>query len=105
MYESTGLKGQSKVRSINYKSGLVINEKKLNKNYFGEGLSLLNNKVYSLYKNSNQNDKNLSKVTNSYKTLTKKSVFLIGFKFYKSDGTNKIWTNKGLLIELGIIRI
>ena len=42
-------------------------------NYLRYGMKANNalEDVYSLYKNSNQNDENLSKVTNSYKTLTK----------------------------------
>ena len=112
LYESTGLKGQSKVRSINYKSGLVINEKKLNKNYFGEGLSLLNNKVYQLTWQENIGfiyDKNLSKVEGSFsynKSIEGWGLCNDGFKFYKSDGTNKIWIlDSEKLSEIGYIEV
>ena len=97
LYESTGLKGQSKIRSINYKNGDVINEKKLNKNYFGEGLSLLYNNVYQLTWQENIGfiyDKNLSKVKGSFsynKSVEGWGLCNDGSKFYKSDGTNKIW--------------
>ena len=97
LYESTGLKGKSKVRSINYKNGKIINEKKLNKTYFGEGLSILNNSVYQLTWQENIGfiyDKNLSKVKGSFsynKSIEGWGLCNDGKKFYKSDGTNKIW--------------
>ncbi len=97
LYESTGIKGQSKVRSINYKSGDIINEKKLNDNYFGEGLSLFDNNVYQLTWQENIGfiyDKNLSKVKGSFsynKSIEGWGLCNDGSKFYKSDGTNKIW--------------
>ena len=97
LYESTGLKGQSKVRSVNYKNGNIINEKKLNKNYFGEGLSILNNSIYQLTWQENIGfiyDKKLSKVKGSFsydKSTVGWGLCNDGKKFYKSDGTNKIW--------------
>ena len=97
LYESTGLKGKSKIRSINYINGDIINERTLNKNYFGEGLSILNNKVYQLTWQENIGfiyDKNLSNVEGSFSYNTSKEGWGLcndGEKFYKSDGTNKIW--------------
>ena len=97
LYESTGLKGQSKIRSINYKTGDIISEKRLNKNYFGEGLSLLNDNVYQLTWQENIGfiyDKSLSKVKGSFSYNESSEGWGLcndGIKFYKSDGTNKIW--------------
>ena len=97
LYESTGLRGESKIRSINYKTGDVISEKKLNKNYFGEGLSLLNNSVYQLTWQEKIGfiyDKSLSKVKGSFSYNQSSEGWGLcndGIKFYKSDGTNKIW--------------
>lgn len=48
LYESTGQRGESKVRKINYKTGNVTQNSKLEPQYFGEGLTIFNNKVYQL---------------------------------------------------------
>lgn len=48
LYESTGQRGASKVRKINYKTGNVTQNSTLEPQYFGEGLTIFNNKVYQL---------------------------------------------------------
>lgn len=48
LYESTGQRGESKVRKINYKTGNVTQNSTLEPQYFGEGLTIFNNKVYQL---------------------------------------------------------
>ena len=48
LYESTGQRGESKVRKINYKTGNVTQNSMLEPQYFGEGLTIFNNKVYQL---------------------------------------------------------
>ena len=112
LFESTGLRGQSKIRSTNYKDGSIINEKKLNKNYFGEGLSILNDNVYQLTWQENIGfiyDKSLSNVEGSFsygKSNEGWGLCNDGLNFYKSDGTNKIWIlDTKSLKEIGYIEV
>ncbi|MFW6000859.1 MAG: glutaminyl-peptide cyclotransferase [Halanaerobium sp.] len=53
LYESTGLYGRSSLRKIELKTGRVINKINLDKKYFGEGITILNNKIYQLSWKSN----------------------------------------------------
>jgi glutaminyl-peptide cyclotransferase len=48
LYEGTGEKGQSVIAKQIMKTGKIIQEKKLDSKYFGEGISILNNKLYQL---------------------------------------------------------
>ncbi|MBT8273790.1 MAG: glutaminyl-peptide cyclotransferase, partial [Bacteroidia bacterium] len=48
LYESTGQLGQSKLRKVDYKTGEVQRNVDLSKDIFGEGLTVLNDKVYQL---------------------------------------------------------
>lgn len=48
LYESTGLYGHSDVRRVDAKSGRVLASHKLADNRFGEGLALLNGRLYQL---------------------------------------------------------
>lgn len=48
LYESTGLNGTSKLAKINLQTGKDITQTNLDKKYFGEGITILNNKIYQL---------------------------------------------------------
>ena len=48
LYESTGLNGKSSLRKINYKTGEIITNVKLESKYFAEGLELVGDKFYLL---------------------------------------------------------
>ena len=48
LYESTGLKGKSSLRKVNYKTGELLENIPLDASYFGEGLTLLKDKIYQL---------------------------------------------------------
>jgi glutaminyl-peptide cyclotransferase len=48
MYEGTGNYGRSKLRQVNMKTGKAIREISLDKKYFGEGVTILNDTVYQL---------------------------------------------------------
>jgi glutaminyl-peptide cyclotransferase len=48
LYESTGLAGRSTVRKVDLKTGAVLQKTDLAPQYFGEGLTILNNKIYQL---------------------------------------------------------
>ena len=47
-YESAGLYGQSTLRKLEVESGAVLLEERLDEQYFAEGLTLLNGKLYQL---------------------------------------------------------
>ena len=48
LYESIGLKGKSALRKVSIKSGKVLQELKLDQNYFAEGIAISTNKIYQL---------------------------------------------------------
>ncbi len=48
LYESTGQKGESSIRKTNLKTGEILQIKNLDKKYFGEGITILNAKLYQL---------------------------------------------------------
>lgn len=48
LYEGTGLRGFSKVMEINIETGESIRQQGLDANYFGEGITILNDKLYQL---------------------------------------------------------
>jgi glutamine cyclotransferase len=48
LYESTGLHGKSTLRKVDLKTGKIIKIIKLAHEYFGEGITILGNKIYQL---------------------------------------------------------
>lgn len=48
LYESTGQKGQSFIAKVKLESGAIENKIGLDANYFGEGITILNDKIYQL---------------------------------------------------------
>jgi glutamine cyclotransferase len=48
LYEATGLNGQSRIAQIDLKSGNILKEIGLDGNYFGEGITILNDKIFQL---------------------------------------------------------
>jgi glutamine cyclotransferase len=48
LYEGTGQKGASTLRKVDLKSGQVLESFQLHPEYFGEGITILNDKVYQL---------------------------------------------------------
>ena len=97
LYESTGQRGESKLRKLDYKTGEVLKNINLANNYFGEGLTILNNNIYQLTWQSNIG------FVYDIETFDKKSSFNYGKSkegwglcndgniLYKSDGTENIW--------------
>ena len=97
LYESTGLNGKSSLRKISFKNGEIKKKIALNQSYFGEGLTIINNKIIQLTWKSKIGfvyDKTSMDLKNSfeYKESTEGWGLCNDGKFlYKSDGTNKIW--------------
>ncbi len=48
LYESTGLKGHSKLRKIQLETGKVLQEIDLDPQYFGEGITIFNQRIFQL---------------------------------------------------------
>jgi glutaminyl-peptide cyclotransferase len=48
MYEGTGNYGKSKLRKVDFKTGKMQREISLDKQYFGEGVTIMNDTVYQL---------------------------------------------------------
>ena len=97
LYESTGQKAESKLRKVNFETGEVLKNINLDDTYFGEGLTILNDKIYQL---TWQNKRGFVYDVNTFEKLSTfnygKSKEGWGFcndgkKLYKSDGTEKIW--------------
>ena len=97
LYESTGQRGESKLRAVDYKTGEVLENIDLSNSYFGEGLTVLNDKIYQLTWQSKigfvYSIDPLTKI-NSFKYGKSKEGWGIcndGTNLYKSDGSEKVW--------------
>lgn len=112
LYESTGQYKESKLRKLDYKTGKVLTNINLDDEYFGEGLTILNNKVYQL------TWKNGTGFVYDVNTFSKLSSFKYGnskegwglcnndHTIYKSDGTEKLWLlNPETLVEQEYIQV
>ncbi|TMU57689.1 glutaminyl-peptide cyclotransferase [Flagellimonas algicola] len=110
LYESTGKRGFSTVRKVNFETGEVLDKIDMDTDVFGEGITLLNDQLYHLTW-----QKRMGYVYDP-NTLEKKKDFSYGksregwglcndgSKIYKSDGTEKIWfLDPGTLEEMGYI--
>jgi glutamine cyclotransferase len=98
LYESTGQYGQSKLRKVNYKTAEVLKNVNLTNQYFGEGLTILNDKLYQLTWQENTGfiyDVNTLEKTGTFKYGKSREGWGLcndGTSLYKSDGTDKIYT-------------
>ncbi len=96
LYEGTGLHGESSLRKTDYKTGKIYQKIDLDRRYFGEGISVLNDKVYQLTWQNGIGfiyDTRLHK-TGEFKYGKSKEGWGLcndGKQLYKSDGTEKIW--------------
>ena len=112
LYESTGQYKESKLRKLNYKTGEVIKNIDLADEYFGEGLTILKNKIYQLTWKEGTGfvyDVNTFEKLSSFKYGNSKEGW--GFcnddkVLYKSDGTENIWLlNPETLVEESNIQV
>ena len=112
LFESTGQLKESKLRKLNYKTGTVLKDLKLADEYFGEGLTILNNKVYQLTWQKGTGfvyDVNTFEKLSSFRYGNSKEGWgLCNYDntIYKSDGTEKIWLlNSETLVEQEYIQV
>lgn len=112
LYESTGQYGKSKLRKVNYKTGEVLKNINLANQYFGEGLTILNNNIYQLTWKENIGfiySLDTFEKTGSFNYGKSKQGWGLcndGKVIYKTDGTNKVWKlNPETLAEEDYIQI
>jgi len=114
LYESTGSGGgaTSFLRKLDYVTGTVYKQVDLDKKYFGEGITLLNDKVYQLTwqkKTGFIYDAGSFEKLDSFQYGKSKEGWGLcnnGAQLYKSDGTERIWLlNPETLVEEDYIQI
>ena len=97
LYESTGQRKESKLRKVNFETGEVLKNLKLDDAHFGEGLTVLNDKIYQLTWQAKRGfvyDVNTFEKLHTFNYGTSKEGWGIcndGETLYKSDGTEKIY--------------
>jgi len=95
--ETTGQRGKSTLRKVALKTGKVLQKIDLDKKYFGEGMTIYNNKIYWLtWKARKGFIYNLKSFKKEGEFNFNKSIEGWGFthndtELIKSDGTHKIW--------------
>lgn len=110
LYEGTGKKGQSNIRKVELTTGKVLQQKDLDAQYFGEGITILNDKIYQL---TWQSGKGFVYDLESFEQLkefpyTKSregwGLTNNGTQLIKTDGTERIWfINPETLVETSYI--
>lgn len=112
LYESTGQYKESKLRQVDYKTGEVIQNVDLADAYFGEGLTIMNDKIYQLTWRSNTGlvyDVNTLEKISSFKYGNSKEGWGLTHNdthIYKSDGSENIWLlDPETLVEQGKIQV
>ncbi len=97
LMESTGKEGTSYIRKLDYKTGKVYKQVDLENRYFGEGITVLNDKIYQLtWQNKtgliyNAKTMKLEKTFTFSKDIEGWGMTNDGEFLYHSDGTEKIW--------------
>ena len=89
LYESTGLNGRSRPMKIDLETGKILMERKLEPQYFGEGIAILNEKIFQLTYKANIGfvyDKNTFEIIDTFYYPTQ------GWGF-TSDGKNLIMSD------------
>ncbi|MGO3182209.1 MAG: glutaminyl-peptide cyclotransferase [Aequorivita sp.] len=113
LYESTGQYKGSTLRKTDYKTGEVLKMVKLSDQYFGEGLTIVNDKIFLL------TWREKTGFIYDLKTMEQTGTFVYDQSkegwglchdsennIYKSDGTDKIWTlDSNTLAEKDYIEI
>ena len=96
LYESTGLNGKSSLRKVDLNNGEILKVLNLNYEYFAEGLTILNDKIFQLTWRNKIGfiyDLDFNKIGSfDYdKSIEGWGLTNDGEYIYKSDGTSKIW--------------
>jgi len=112
LYEGTGRKGSSSIRKVALKTGKVLQQKDLDAQYFGEGITIFNNKLYQLTWQGGIGfvyDLNTFEQEKSFKYTKSREGWGLshnGEKLIKTDGTEYIWfLNPETLVEESYIEV
>jgi glutamine cyclotransferase len=98
LMESTGQNGKSYFAKIDYKTGKAYKKIDIDQQYFGEGITVINNKIYQLTWQNGEGfvyDANTLKKLKTFqfdKKIEGWGMTNDGKNIYQSDGTEKIWT-------------
>ncbi|PCH50667.1 MAG: glutamine cyclotransferase [Flavobacteriaceae bacterium] len=106
LYEGTGRKGASSIRKVELKTGKVLQQQDIDEQYFGEGITIFNQKLIQLTWQSGigfvYNLETFKKEKEFKYTKSREGWGLTndGEKIIKSDGTERIWfLNPKTLLE------
>lgn len=97
LYESTGLNGKSSLRKTVLETGEVLEQVNLKTEQFGEGLTIMNNKIYQLTWQNNLGfvyDLETLELERTFTYNQSKEGWGIcndGEYLYKTDGSERIW--------------
>lgn len=97
LYESTGQYGSSSLRKVDLKTGKVLHSVALDQSYFAEGMTIFQDRIYQLTWKEGEGfiyDINTFERTGSFAYNQSKEGWGLtndGERFYKSDGTERIW--------------
>lgn len=112
LYEGTGKKGSSSIRKVELKTGKVLQQKDLDEQYFGEGITIFNGKLYQLTWQAgigfvyDLNSFEQEKTFNYTKSQEGWGLTHNGEKLIKTDGTEFIWfLNPETLVEESYIEV
>ena len=98
LYESTGNEGHSTLRKVNLETGKAVQVVKLESKYFGEGITMIDNKIIQLtyrQKTGFVYDKNTLSLIKTFPYATGIEGWGMcndGTKIYTDDSTDRIWT-------------
>jgi glutamine cyclotransferase len=106
LFESTGQKGNSYFRKYDYKTGKIYHQTNLEPKYFGEGITIINNKLYQLTWQEktgfvyNATTLKLEKTFTYKKDIEGWGMTNDGKYIYQTDGTEKIWKMDPATLEM-----
>ncbi|MEH6304051.1 glutaminyl-peptide cyclotransferase [Olivibacter sp. CPCC 100613] len=112
LYESTGQRGQSTLRKVELKTGKVVKKIDLPSKYFGEGMTIVGDKIVQLTWEEGVGlvyDKNSFEKVSEFPYQASKEGWGLCFdgqRLIKSDGTNRLYfLNKDNYKEEGFIEV
>lgn len=111
LYESIGHYGESALRKVDLETGKVLKEHNMKSHYFGEGLTIYDDKIYQLTWREGEGlvyDVNTFEVEDKFRYVESEEGWGLCHDenyVYKSDGTDKIWRlDKKTLEEIDYIQ-
>jgi glutamine cyclotransferase len=110
LYEGTGLWGQSSLRLVNLETGAVLLEESLSAEYFGEGITVLGDRIYQITWQENTGfvyDQNNFELLQTFSYPTEGwGITHDGTRLIVSDGTSTIYFwDPETLAEIGRINV